>query len=65
MTPDGKRMTVGLPVELFDVNPPVLEAIYWTVAADGEMFLTVNTQRVSAPKFCNLVLDWPGVLEKR
>ncbi len=65
MTPQDGRISVGLPETLFDVNPPTLESIYWAVSADGERFFTVNTHRVEAPKFCNLVLDWPGILEKR
>ena len=47
------------------VAAPVLEAIYWSPSEDGEKFLTVNTQTRDAPAFCNLVLDWPEILEKR
>ncbi|MFT7699951.1 MAG: Tol biopolymer transport system component [Candidatus Krumholzibacteriia bacterium] len=64
MTPNGNRMSVGQPEQLFDVGSPVLENIFWSVAADGERFFLINSQSVSAPKFCNLVLDWPRILEK-
>jgi hypothetical protein len=57
-------MSVGQPEQLFDVGSPVLENIFWSVAADGERFFLINSQSVSAPKFCNLVLDWPRILEK-
>jgi hypothetical protein len=65
LTVEAGRMSVGLPEPLFTINAPVLEAVYWSVASDGERFLTVNTQTTEAPTFCNLVVDWPGILEKR
>jgi len=64
MTPDGDLMQVGHPEQLFDSNAPVLENIYWDVTADGERFFTVNTQVDAAPPFCNLVLDWPDILQQ-
>ena len=33
------------------------------MADDGESFLTVNIQTRDAPAYCNLVLDWPALLE--
>ncbi len=65
MTPEDGRMMVGRPEPLFDINSPVLESIYWSVSADGERFFTVNTQTVTAPTYCNLVVNWPGILERR
>lgn len=65
MTREEGRMSVGLPEPLFDFGTPVLESVYWSVSADGERFFTVNTQVTAAPTFCNLVLDWPGILERR
>ena len=63
MTPEADRMLVGSSEPLFQLGPPVLEAIYWSVTDDGEKLLTVNTQTREAPAFCNLVLDWPTILE--
>jgi len=65
MTPEEGRMLVGRPEPLFDFSMPVLESVYWSVSADGERFLTVNTQITAPPTYCNLVLDWPGILAKR
>jgi len=65
MTLEDGRMSVGLPEPLFDFSIPVLESVYWSISSDGERFLTVNTQITAAPTFCNLVLDWPGILERR
>ena len=59
------RMMVGSPETLFEIGAPILEAIYWSPTDDGERFLTVNTQVRDAPGHCNLVLDWPGILEGR
>jgi len=56
---------VSRPEPLFDINGPVLESIYWAISADGEQFLTVNSQMVTPPTYCNLVLDWPGILDRR
>jgi len=65
MTVEDGRMRVGPPEELFQIGAPVLEAIYWSVSADGERFMTVNTQAREAPAHCNLVLDWPAILAER
>jgi hypothetical protein len=65
MTVEDGRMIVGAQEPLFDLNPPVLEAVYWDASADGERILTINTRLVSAPDYCNLVQDWPGILERR
>jgi hypothetical protein len=65
MTVKDGRMNVGREELLFDLNPPVLETVYWDVSADGQRIFTVNTQIAEAPDFCNLVLNWPGILEKR
>ena len=65
MTVEDDRMMVGMPESLFQINAPVLESIYWSVTDDGERIFTVNTQTATAPTYCNLVLDWPGILEKR
>ena len=63
MTPEDDRMLVGPSEPLFQLGPPVLESIYWSVTEDGEKFLTVNTQAREAPAYCNLVLDWPTIVE--
>ena len=65
MTPDGDRLVIGPPASLFDLNAPVLESIYWDVAADGERVLTVNSRITAAPAYCNLVIDWPAVAARR
>jgi len=65
MTPENGRMSVGRPETLFEINGPVLESVYWAISADGERFVTVNTQNTTAPSYCNLVLNWPGILERR
>jgi hypothetical protein len=65
MTPEDDRMVVGLPEPLFEIASPVLEAIYWSMTADGERFITVNTQIRESPAYCNLVLDWPRILADR
>jgi Tol biopolymer transport system component len=65
MTVEDGRMRVGSPEELFQIGAPVLEAVYWSVSADGERFMTVNTQAREAPAYCNLVLDWPAILDDR
>jgi len=65
MTPEDDRMMVGPPEPLFQVGAPVLEAIYWSPSEDGEKFLTVDIQMRDAPAYCNLVLDWPEILERR
>lgn len=63
MTVEGGRISIGRPESLFDLTAPVLETVYWAVSADGERFLTVNTQITASPTYCNLVVDWPGILE--
>jgi Tol biopolymer transport system component len=65
MAPEDGRMSVGAPAPLFAIGPPVLENVFWTVSADGERIITVNTQTVAPPTYCNLILDWPAVLERR
>jgi len=65
MTVVDGRMLIGRPEPLFDLVPPVLESIYWDVSADGERFLTVNTQITAAPTYCNLVVDWPDMIKGR
>lgn len=62
MTVEDGRMTVGLPEPLYTTAAPVLEAIYWSISADAQRFLTVNTQVREPPAYCNLVLDWPRIL---
>jgi len=63
MTVEGDRISIGLPESLFEFGAPVLESVYWDVSADGERFLTVNTNIGASPTYCNLVVDWPGILE--
>jgi len=63
MTVEGDRISIGQPESLFDFGAPVLESVYWDVSADGERFLTVNTNIGASPTYCNLVVDWPGILE--
>jgi Tol biopolymer transport system component len=65
MTPEDDRMVVGLPEPLFEIAAPVLEAVYWSMSADGERFITVNTQIRESPAHCNLVLSWPQIIEQR
>jgi len=63
MTVEGDRISIGLPESLFEFGAPVLESVYWDVSADGERFVTVNTNIGASPTYCNLVVDWPGILE--
>ena len=63
MTVEGDRISIGQPESLFELGAPVLESVYWAVSADGERFLTVNTNIAASPTYCNLVVDWPGILE--
>jgi len=65
MTVDDGRMMIGRPETLFQFTTPVLESIYWSAAGDGERFLTVDTQVVAAPTYCNMVVNWPDILGTR
>jgi len=65
MTVEDGRMFVGLPETLFDFSAPVLESNLWDVTADGERFVTVNTQVAASPDYCNLVINWPGIIKGR
>jgi len=62
MTVEGGRMSIGQPETLFMLGAPFLETVYWDVSADGERFITVNTKIAASPTYCNLVVDWPGIL---
>ena len=63
MTVEGGRISIGRPERLFILGAPFLESIYWDVSADGERFITVNTKIAASPTYCNLVVDWPGILD--
>ena len=65
MTVEVDRISIGQPEPLFTLSAPVLESTYWDVSSDGERFLTVNTKIVASPTFCNLVVNWPGILERQ
>jgi len=65
MTPDGDRMQVGMAQHLFSMPTPSLEGAHWSMAADGERFLTVNTFSSDVPTSCQLVLGWPRLLAGR
>jgi Tol biopolymer transport system component/predicted Ser/Thr protein kinase len=65
MTPEEGRMRVGPPERLFDFSVPEIDGVQWDVAPDGERFITVNSHDAAVPSYCNLVLNWPQMLEGR
>ena len=65
MTVEDGRMLIGPSKFLFELTAPVIEGIRWSVTADGEKFLTVNTNSADAPSYCNLVLNWPALVAKK
>ena len=65
MTARDGRMLIGKPEPLFEFPPPVLEGINWSVTADGESFLTVNSFNAKAPRYCNIVLGWTELVQGR
>ena len=65
MTVEDDRMMIGQSEPLFDFTVPAIDGIQWSIAADGEKLLTVNTHDLKAPGYCNLVLNWPALVAKQ
>jgi Tol biopolymer transport system component len=65
MTEQDGRMSIGRPESLFEFSLPDGDSAHWSMTDDGERFLTVNSQLVAPPTYCNYVVNWPGILEQR
>ncbi len=65
MTVENGRMLIGPSEPLFELAAPDIEGIQWSVTADGEKFLTVNTPSIDGANYCNLVLNWPALVAKQ
>jgi serine/threonine protein kinase len=65
VTVEQGRMLIGQPEPLFTFAAPVLEGSSWDVSTSGEQFLTVNNNDAMLPRYCNLVLNWPKMIEER
>jgi serine/threonine-protein kinase len=65
MTPTADGIGIGPPAPLFEFEAPFIETVHWAITADGERFLTVNAFNMQAPGVCNIVMDWPGLIENR
>lgn len=56
---------IGMPEPLFEALPPDVTGQGWDLTADGEKFLVVDRQAATVPAYCNLVLNWPAILQAR
>ena len=65
MAVEDGRVLIGNPEPLFGMAIPVVLGAHWDVSADGAKFLTVNTDEAEVPAYCNLVLNWPALVQKR
>ena len=65
MTVEDGRMLIGSSEALFELATPAIDGIQWSVAADGEKFLTVNTNSADVPNYCNLILNWLALVPKQ